>query len=36
MNEGYRQLRTALGDPGVTDRAAAAILDLLAPAPPCA
>ena len=36
MVEGYHQLRNALGEPGVTDRAAAAILDLLVPTPPCA
>jgi lipid-A-disaccharide synthase len=36
MEEGYHQLRNALGEPGVTDRAAAAILDLLVPTPPCA
>jgi lipid-A-disaccharide synthase len=32
MAEGYRRLRQALGDPGVTRRAAAAILDAV-PAP---
>ncbi|MFN9619089.1 MAG: lipid-A-disaccharide synthase [Synechococcaceae cyanobacterium] len=34
--EGYGRLRRALGEPGVTDRAAAAILDQLPPRPPCA
>ncbi|MEB3254956.1 MAG: lipid-A-disaccharide synthase [Synechococcaceae cyanobacterium] len=34
--EGYGRLRRALGEPGVTDRAAAAILDQLPPCPPCA
>ena len=34
--EGYGRLRRALGAPGVTDRAAAAILDQLPPRPPCA
>ena len=29
--EGYRRLRETLGSPGVTDRAAAAILDQIAP-----
>jgi len=32
MAEGYQRLRQALGDPGVTRRAAAAILDAV-PAP---
>jgi lipid-A-disaccharide synthase len=36
MLDGYRRLRTALGEPGVTDRAAAAILDQLNAATPCA
>ncbi|MFM7264417.1 MAG: lipid-A-disaccharide synthase, partial [Cyanobium sp.] len=34
--EGYGRLRRALGEPGVTDRAAAAILDQLPERPPCA
>ena len=32
MLEGYQRLRQALGEPGVTSRAAAAILDLVVPA----
>jgi lipid-A-disaccharide synthase len=34
MTEGYERLRTALGEPGVTRRAAAAILDGLPTASP--
>ncbi len=34
--EGYGRLRRVLGEPGVTDRAAAAILDQLPSRPPCA
>jgi lipid-A-disaccharide synthase len=33
MLEGYGRLRTALGEPGVTRRAAAAILDAVPAAP---
>ena len=31
MQDGYRRLRETLGSPGVTDRAAAAILDSIQP-----
>jgi hypothetical protein len=36
MLAGYRRLRQALGDPGVTGRAASAILDQVQQAQPCA
>ena len=36
MLAGYRRLRQALGEPGVTGRAASAILDQVQQAKPCA